>query len=375
MKRINKLLSILFVSLFSLASCDGVEKVISNSDGNATTTKTIKKTSDHIQEVIEDGMLGLSLSLNTINESKRTNIVSGVANVVSHKKYETIADLKTNQNLDDLRKSPADSSDCEIQYSLTNKDYTSSTNAGEYENVVLYSYQLKNNEETINNNNTNIVVNKFTQDDTNNYAKEVLSYVDNSYLKDLTGIDFDLQEAISMHEKVSKGNITSEEYLSYIDESYLNNALKNSLSDGMYAVLVDVVDNLNTISPISYIDYSRIKDFNNSSITGSLDYLKWKTALVEYFDGYLTTIPAEEENSEDITKSINSIKNFIETSFVDELSLTYTLHYNFKDIIDSISLSYYSKEIDEISSSLTMVEENSYNINISFEVSKRKIEI
>ena len=375
MKRINKLLSILFVSLFSLASCDGVEKVISNSDGNATATKAIKKTSEHIQEVIDDGMLGLSLSLNTINESKRTNIVSGVENVVSHKKYETIADLKTNQNLDDLRKSPADSSDCEIQYSLTNKDYTSSTNAGEYENVNLYSYQLKNNEETINNNNTNIVVNKFTQDDTNNYAKEVLSYVDNSYLKDLTGIDFDLQEAISMHEKVSKGNITSEEYLSYIDESYLNNSLKNSLSDGMYTVLVDVVDNLNTISPISYIDYSRIKDFNNSSITGSLDYLKWKTALVEYFDGYLTTIPAEEENSEDITKAINSIKNFIETSFVDELSLTYTFHYNFKDIIDSISLSYYSKEIDEISSSLTMVEENTYNINISFEVSKRKIEI
>ena len=375
MKRINKLLSILFVSLFSLASCDGVEKVISNSDGNATATKTIKKTSEHIQEVIDDGMLGLSLSLNTMNESKRTNIVSGVENVVSHKKYETIIDLKTNQNLDDLRKSPADSSDCEIQYSLTNKDYTSSTNAGVYENVNLYSYQLKNNEETINNNNTNIVVNKFTQDDTNKYAKEVLSYVDNSYLKDLTGIDFDLQEAISMHEKVSKGKITSEEYLSYIDESYLNNALKNSLSDGMYAVLVDVVDNLNVISPISYIDYSRIKDFNNSSITGSLDYLKWKTALVEYFDGYLTTIPAEEENSEDITKSINSIKNFIETSFVDELSLTYTLHYNFKDIIDSISLSYYSKEIDELSSSLTMVEENSYNINISFEVSKRKIEI
>ena len=375
MKRINKLLSILFVSLFSLASCDGVEKVISNSDGNATTTKAIKKTSDHIQEVIEDGMLGLSLSLNTINESKRTNIVSGVENVVSNKKYETIVDLKTNQNLDDLRKSPADSSDCEIQYSLTSKDYTSSTNAGEYENVVLYSFQLKDNQETINNNNTNIVVNKFTQDETNNYAKEVLSYVDNSYLKDFTGIDFDLQEAISMHEKVSKGSITAEEYLSYIDESYLNNALKNSLSDGMYAVLVDVVDNLNVISPISYIDYSRIKDFNNSSITGSLDYLKWKTALVEYFDGYLTTIPAEEENSEDITKSINSIKNFIETSFVDELSLTYTLHYNFKDIIDSISLSYYSKEIDEISSSLTMVEENSYDINISFEVSKRKIEI
>ena len=375
MKRINKLLSILFVSLFSLTSCDGVEKVISNNDGNATATKTIKKTSEHIQEVIDDGMLGLSLSLNTINESKRTNIVSGVENVVSNKKYETIADLKTNQNLDDLRKTPADSSDCEIQYSLTNKDYTSSTNAGEYENVNLYSYQLKDNQETINNNNTNIVVNKFTQDDTNKYAKEVLSYVDNSYLKDLTGVDFDLQEAISMHEKVSKGNITAEEYLSYIDESYLNNSLKNSLSDGMYAVLVDVVDNLNVISPISYIDYSRIKDFNNSSITGSLDYLKWKTALVEYFDGYLTTIPAEEENSEDITKSINSIKNFIETSFVDELSLTYTLHYNFKDIIDSISLSYYSKEIDEISSSLTMVEENTYNINISFEVSKRKIEI
>ena len=42
-------------------------------------------------------------------------------------------------------------------------------------------------------------------DSTNKYAKEVLSYVDNSYLKDLTGIDFDLQEAISMHEKVSKG--------------------------------------------------------------------------------------------------------------------------------------------------------------------------
>ena len=375
MKRINKLLSILFVSLFSLTSCDGVEKVISNNDGNATATKTIKKTSEHIQEVIDDGMLGLSLSLNTINESKRTNIVSGVENVVSNKKYETIADLKTNQNLDDLRKTPADSSDCEIQYSLTNKDYTSSTNAGENENVVLYSYQLKDNQETINNNNTNIVVNKFTQDDTNKYAKEVLSYVDNSYLKDLTGVDFDLQEAISMHEKVNKGKITSEEYLSYIDESYLNNALKNSLSDGMYAVLVDVVDNLNTISPISYIDYSRIKDFNNSSIIGTLDYLKWKTALVEYFDGYLTTIPEEEENSEDITKAINSIKNLIETSFVDELSLTYTLHYNFKDIIDSISLSYYSKEIDEISSSLTMVEENSYNINISFEVSKRKIEI
>lgn len=375
MKRINKLLSILFVSLFSLASCDGVEKVISNNDGNATATKAIKKTSDHIQEVIDDGMLGLSLSLNTINESKRTNIVSGVENVVSNKKYETIADLKTNQNLDDLRKTPADSSDCEIQYSLTNKDYTSSTNAGENENVVLYSYQLKDNQETINNNNTNIVVNKFTQDDTNNYAKEVLSYVDNSYLKDLTGVDFDLQEAISMHEKVNKGKITSEEYLSYIDESYLNNALKNSLSDGMYAVLVDVVDNLNTISPISYIDYSRIKDFNNSSIIGTLDYLKWKTALVEYFDGYLTTIPAEDENAEDITKSINSIKNFIETSFVDELSLTYTLHYNFKDIIDSISLSYYSKEIDEISSSLTMVEENFYDINISFEVSKRKIEM
>lgn len=375
MKRINKLLSILFVSLFSLASCDGVEKVISNSDGNATTTKAIKKTSDHIQEVIDDGMLGLSLSLNTTNESKRTNIVSGVENVVSNKKYETTIDLKTNQNLDDLRKTPADSSNCEIQYFITSKDYTSSTNAGENENVVLYSYQLKDNQETINNNNTNIVVNKFTQDDTNNYAKEVLSYVDNSYLKDLTGIDFDLQEAISMHEKVSKGKITSEEYLSYIDESYLNNSLKNSLSDGVYAVLIDVVDNLNTISPISYIDYSRIKDFNNSSITGSLDYLKWKTALVEYFDGYLTTIPAEEENFEDITKSINSIKNFIETSFVDELSLTYTLHYNFKDIIDSISLSYYSKEIDEISSSLTKVEENSYNINISFEVSKRKIEI
>lgn len=375
MKRINKLLSILFVSLFSLASCDGVEKVISNSDGNATATKTIKKTSEHIQEVIDDGMLGLSLSLNTINESKRTNIVSGVENVVSNKKYETIADLKTNQNLDDLRKTPADSSDCEIQYSLTNKDYTSSTNAGENENVVLYSYQLKDNQETINNNNTNIVVNKFTQDDTNNYAKEVLSYVDNSYLEDLTGVDFDLQEAISMHEKVSKGNITAEEYLSYIDESYLNNSLKNSLSDGMYAVLVDVVDNLNAISPISYIDYSRIKDFNNYSITGTLDYLKWKTALVEYFDGYLTNIPVEDENYEDITKSINSIKNFIETSFVDELSLTYTLHYNFKDIIDNISLSYYSKEIDEISSSLTMVEENSYNINISFEVSKRKIEI
>ena len=375
MKRINKLLSILLVSLFSLASCDGVEKVISNSDGNSTATKTIKKTSDHIQEVIDDGMLGLSLSLNTTNESKRTNIVSGVENVVSNKKYETIVDLKTNQNLDDLRKTPADSSNCEIQYSLTNKDYTSSTNAGVYENVNLYSYQLKDNQETINNNNTNIVVNKFTQDDTNKYAKEVLSYVNNSYLKDLTGIDFDLQEAISMHEKVSKGKITSEEYLSYIDESYLNNSLKNSLSDGMYTVLVDVVDNLNTISPISYIDYSRIKNFNNSSITGTLDYLKWKTALVEYFDGYLTTIPAEEENSEDITKSINSIKNFIETSFVDELSLTYTLHYNFKDIIDSISLSYYSKEIDEISSSLTMVEENSYNINISFEVSKRKIEI
>lgn len=375
MKRINKLLSILFVSLFSLTSCDGVEKVISNNDGNATATKTIKKTSEHIQEVIDDGMLGLSLSLNTINESKRTNIVSGVENVVSNKKYETIADLKTNQNLDDLRKTPADSSDCEIQYSLTNKDYTSSTNAGENENVVLYSYQLKDNQETINNNNTNIVVNKFTQDDTNKYAKEVLSYVDNSYLKDLTGVDFDLQEAISMHEKVNKGKITSEEYLSYIDESYLNNALKNSLSDGMYAVLVDVVDNLNTISPISYIDYSRIKDFNNSSIIGTLDYLKWKTALVEYFDGYLTTIPEEEENSEDITKAINSIKNLIETSFVDELSLTYTLHYNFKDIIDSISLSYYSKEIDEISSSLTMVEENTYNINISFEVSKRKIEI
>ena len=375
MKRINKLLSILFVSLFSLTSCDGVEKVISNNDGNATATKTIKKTSEHIQEVIDDGMLGLSLSLNTINESKRTNIVSGVENVVSNKKYETIADLKTNQNLDDLRKTPADSSDCEIQYSLTNKDYTSSTNAGENENVVLYSYQLKDNQETINNNNTNIVVNKFTQDDTNKYAKEVLSYVDNSYLKDLTGVDFDLQEAISMHEKVNKGKITSEEYLSYIDESYLNNALKNSLSDGMYAVLVDVVDNLNTISPISYIDYSRIKDFNNSSIIGTLDYLKWKTALVEYFDGYLTTIPEEEENSEDITKAINSIKNLIETSFVDELSLTYTLHYNFKDIIDSISLSYYSKEIDEISSSLTMVEENFYDINISFEVSKRKIEM
>ena len=143
----------------------------------------------------------------------------------------------------------------------------------------------------------------------------------------------------------------------------------------MYTVLVDVVDNLNTISPISYIDYSRIKDFNNSSITGSLDYLKWKTALVEYFDDYLTTIPSEDENAEDITKAINSIKNFIETSFIDELSLTYTLHYNFKDIIDNISLSYYSKEIDEISSSLTMVEENSYDINISFEVSKRKIEI
>ena len=375
MKRINKLLSILFVSLFSLTSCDGVEKVISNNDGNATATKTIKKTSEHIQEVIDDGMLGLSLSLNTINESKRTNIVSGVENVVSNKKYETIADLKTNQNLDDLRKTPADSSDCEIQYSLTNKDYTSSTNAGENENVVLYSYQLKDNQETINNNNTNIVVNKFTQDDTNKYAKEVLSYVDNSYLEDLTGVDFDLQEAISMHEKVNKGKITSEEYLSYIDESYLNNALKNSLSDGMYAVLVDVVDNLNTISPISYIDYSRIKDFNNSSIIGTLDYLKWKTALVEYFDGYLTTIPEEEENSEDITKAINSIKNLIETSFVDELSLTYTLHYNFKDIIDSISLSYYSKEIDEISSSLTMVEENFYDINISFEVSKRKIEM
>lgn len=375
MKRINKLLSILFVSLFSLASCDGVEKVISNSDGNSTATKTIKKTNEHIQEVIEDGMLGLSLSLNTINESKRTNIVSGVENVVSHKKYETIADLKTNQNLDDLRKSPADSSDCEIQYFITSKDFTSSTNAGEYENVNLYSYQLKDNQETINNNNTNIVVNKFTQDDTNNYAKEVLSYVDNSYLKDLTGIDFDLQEAISMHEKVSKGIITAEEYLSYIDESYLNNSLKNSLRDGMYAVLVDVVDNLNTISPISYIDYSRIKDFNNSSITGTLDYVKWKTALVEYFDGYLTTITAEEENVEDLTNAINSIKNLIETSFVDELSLTYTLHYNFKDIIDSISLSYYSKEIDEISSSLTMVEENSYNINISFEVSKRKIEI
>ena len=60
---------------------------------------------------------------------------------------------------------------------------------------------------------------------------------------------------------------------------------------------------------------------------------------------------------------------------MDELSLTYTLHYNFKDIIDNISLSYYSKEIDEISSSLTMVEENFYDINISFEVSKRKIEI
>ena len=279
MKRINKLLSILLVSLFSLASCDGVEKVISNSDGNSTATKTIKKTSDHIQEVIDDGMLGLSLSLNTTNESKRTNIVSGVENVVSNKKYETIVDLKTNQNLDDLRKTPADSSNCEIQYSLTNKDYTSSTNAGVYENVNLYSYQLKDNQETINNNNTNIVVNKFTQDDTNKYAKEVLSYVNNSYLKDLTGIDFDLQEAISMHEKVSKGKITSEEYLSYIDESYLNNSLKNSLSDGMYTVLVDVVDNLNTISPISYIDYSRIKNFNNSSITGTLDYLKWKTAL------------------------------------------------------------------------------------------------
>ena len=205
MKRINMLLSILFVSLLSLTSCDGVEKVISNSDGNSTATKAIKKTNDHIQEVIEDGMLGLSLSFNSTSENKRTNIVSGVENVVSHKKYETIADLKTNQNLDDLRKAFPDSSDCEIQYSLTNKDYTFSTNAGEYENVNLYSYQLKNNEETINNNNTNIVVNKFTQDDTNKYAKEVLSYVDNSYLKDLTGIDFDLQEAISMHEKVNNG--------------------------------------------------------------------------------------------------------------------------------------------------------------------------
>ena len=375
MKRINMLLSILFVSLLSLTSCDGVEKVISNSDGNSTATKAIKKTSDHIQEVIEDGMLGLSLSFNSTNENKRTNIVSGVETVVSHKKYETNINLKTNQNLDDLRKASPDSSDCEIQYSSINKEYTSSTNAGEVENVVFYSYQLKNNEETINNNNTNVVVNKFTQDDTNKYAKEVLSYVDNSYLKDLTGIDFDLQEAISMHEKVNNGKITPEAYLSYIDESYLNNSLKDSLSEGMYTVLVDVVDNLTVVSPISYIDYSRIKDFNNSSITGTLDYVKWKTALVEYFDGYLTTNPTEDENVEDITKAINSIKNLIETSFVDELSLTYTLHYNFKDIIDNISLSYYSKEIDEISSSLTMVEENFYDINISFEVSKRKIEM
>ena len=366
--KLNKLACLMLVALFSFASCDGVEKKISNKDGNNLSIEAIKKTNEHIKEMSERDSVGALFTLKTNSETKKTHIVSSEPIIVSDLKNSYSIDLKTNLDLEGLRSSPVDTSNCTLFFSTIEQqsNYTANTGVVEKENV--NSYTLENNNITysnLENSETHVI----TQEESEYYAKTILSVLETTSFEVTDEMSIDIIELLSLQEKLNKKQISAQEYVDYIDENFLNNTLKNTASEKNYDIVVDIVEHSAETSPLSFIEYSKIKQSTNTTLIGEFNYTKWKDSLVNYLANCPLLLEAFS------VPAIDYYNNLLDTSLPNEITLNFSISYNYKDIITGASIEYYSKEAEEFSSTLSVVEETMFSAAVTLAISKRKISI
>ena len=261
--------SILSITL--IASCDSAEKKIDYQDGNAIVTATKDKTKADLVELSTKDILGATASasvegkvdLNFKNTILGQTIEMGVkANVKAE------AEAQTNQDLAGLRKyenGNADISNCE--------SYTKAAVSGQYEvsgipgmtlstgtttgseptkiELVAEAYQkgATSTTRTTKNGETTTDSATMKQDEINEYAKSLITFLKDTTINDETTSDLPVEIDLSAFEEAAKKieafknkEITAEELVNYIDQNVFNGELFKNATENDKQYVIDLVN-------------------------------------------------------------------------------------------------------------------------------------
>lgn len=306
----NKVL-LAFASILSItliASCDSAEKKIDYQDGNAIVTATRDKTKADLAELSNKDIFGATASasiegnvdLNFKNTILGQTIEMGVkANVKAE------AEAQTNQDLAGLRKyenGNADISNCESyakaaisgQYEVSGipgmtfaTDATPSTEPTKIE-LVAEAYQkgATSTTRTTNNGETTTDSSTMEQDEINEYAKSLITFlkdttIDNDATSDLP-IDVDVsafEETAKKIEAFKNKEITAEELVNYIDQNVFNGELFANATEKDKQYVIDLVNNYDKYDYTKYVTFTKATTKNQLVLKSSFKYEDWKTSF------------------------------------------------------------------------------------------------
>ena len=303
--------SILSITL--IASCDSAEKKIDYQDGNAIVTATRDKTKADLVELSSKDILGATASasiegnvdVNFTNKLLGQTIEMGVkANVKAE------AEAQTNQDLAGLRKyenGNADISNCESyakaavsgQYEISGipgmtfaTDATPSTEPTKIE-LVAEAYQkgTTSTTRTINNGETSTDSSTMEQDEINEYAKSLITFlkdttIDNDATSDLP-IDIDtsgVEETVKKLEAFKNKEITAEELVNYIDQNVFNGELFTNATEKDKQYVIDLVNSYDKYDYTKYVTFTKATTKNQLVLKSSFKYEDWKTSFTNVCD-------------------------------------------------------------------------------------------
>ena len=303
--------SILSITL--IASCDSAEKKIDYQDGNAIVTATKDKTKADLVELSTKDIFGATASasvkgkvdLNFKNTILGQTIEMGVkANVKAE------AEAQTNQDLAGLRKyenGNADISNCE--------SYTKAAVSGQYEvsgipgmtlstgtttgseptkiELVAEAYQkgATSTTRTTKNGETTTDSATMKQDEINEYAKSLITFLKDTTINDETTSDLPVEIDLSAFEEAAKKieafknkEITAEELVNYIDQNVFNGELFKNATENDKQYVIDLVNSYDKYDYTKYVTFTKATTKNQLVLKSSFKYEDWKTSFTNVCD-------------------------------------------------------------------------------------------
>lgn len=393
----------LFMSCFfvlSICSCMGKETRINTIEGKDIANIAYKNTQEKISQLASNDYLCFDISANTCFSSfVKTNSHSSNGAIVSYTTENSINKIdvvsKANIDLIGLRKENADltntafyasavvSEDYNRTYSDPFFDGISSNEQTINEVSLINLLETTKTETTVNDKTKERLYSRlYTQENANDFASnflyvlDALSGVETSYQPNDDYLNLinqnSLTEIKENYNSFKQDEMTSQEFIDSLFTTFdTSNTLSSSVNDG----LVYVLDNIKEINIDDYLEFTKVTEKRNTTLSVSLNYVDLKEILLQQYNKDYAE--CSDEKVKDVLSTIYSL-------LPEELTYTQNISINKNNFVTGTSFTFgakgfVSKEVDSDPPLGALPRSYEYDFDLTvgfnFVVSNKKIEI
>ena len=296
-------LSFVLLSSLAISSCAVKETKVETSAGNNMVITSFDNTVNKMKSLYEDSFFSLQLQGSSTSYSKLDVIAvsqetSSYTQTIENNASNLI-ELFANFNTSNINSTPASLEGTELYLKQQNIDsskiYTTPSLGFDIEknSDIYYEGLIKDNVsynyskiDNVEDSSQEIM----DQEDAEDFAEQLQDLInldfelfDNGIENDLITIDLstlfskaDEEEFKQKHYEFLKGDLSSEEYCKYLI------SVMDEPTEEIEQELLDALNFTNQCNPFKYLEYTKVKKDNLTTLSSSLDYQRWKDDIYEF---------------------------------------------------------------------------------------------